>query len=85
MHANSRSNGDLADAWRERAEQVSEALTRFYEAVRKVTEDWLDALAPVIQRLRDIIWQAYLQDGAVYGDTEDGMWRWWHETTEKEA
>ena len=83
MHANSRSDSDLADTWRQRAEQVSEALTRFFVAVREVTEDWLDALAPVIQQLHDTLWQAYLQDGAVYGETEGGMWRWWLERDER--
>jgi len=60
------------------------------EWVERFVETWQDwwnraqlAVIKAAQGMRDAFWQAYTEAGQPYGPTEDGMWRWLGELSER--
>lgn len=42
-------------------------------------EEWLRRITPIIQRTYDALYGEYRRGGAIYGETADGMIRWYQE------
>ena len=53
-----------------------------YEA--KHFRELVEVIREVAGKLYDAVWQAYLADGACYGETHEGMMRWLRERGEAE-
>lgn len=63
-----------------------EAMHAFAEAVQRAGEIIAEALRPVIEAFMETcrelcawFYDRYTKAGAIYGDTDEGMLRWWQE------
>lgn len=54
------------------------ALERFASATKPVFEETLK----IARHVCDVMYQAYLEDGAIYGESHDGLMRWMNELSE---
>ncbi len=56
-------------------EEIIEAGERLAEGGQPLA----DALLEAVSRVRDVFWEMYRQEGMPYGETTDGLLRWWNE------
>ena len=57
-------------------EQMTDSLLTFGEEIRGCLTDAFQQIAPGLEAIYDVIWQAYLKAGAPYGETPEGLERW---------
>lgn len=70
-------------------EEVVEQWTELSEAIKKIHDILVEAFERVwegicvfCEAFHGVLWQAYLVNGAPYGENDEGMWRWAHECVE---
>lgn len=56
--------------------ELQNAIIAFGDSIARQISILLKQIQPAIQEAHDILWQAYLEDGAPYGKTEKGLSRW---------
>lgn len=56
--------------------ELRNAITAFGDAMVKEFSIISERLSLAIQEAHDILWQAYLDAGAPFGETEEGLSRW---------
>jgi hypothetical protein len=66
----------------EELKQFGKALTVFAQDIAENLTPIFQQLKPAIQELYDCFWEIYLKAGAPYGETDDGMMRWYREIGE---
>lgn len=68
----------------EQWEQFGETVEAFLEILEEWAMRMSEQILPKVQQFWDIVWDAYVAQGAVYGETHEGMMRWMHELGEAE-
>jgi len=55
---------------------LSRALSLWASNVAQVVNQTVKAIMPILEAIRDALWEAYRQDGMPYGDSQEGLLRW---------
>jgi len=55
---------------------LSRALTLWMESVAEVTMRVAKAVLPILESIRDALWEAYREAGMPYGDSQEGLLHW---------
>lgn len=63
-------------------EEVGNAIMELGQRISTVLMSILQSFGQTIQEMHAIFWQQYLEAGAPYGETEDGLMRWYREIGE---
>ena len=64
------------------AEEFQISLHAFMESFTHAVYQLAEQLMPVVQQMYDALHDKYLEAGAPYGDTQDGLLRWMDELSE---
>ena len=64
--------------------EFSRQMTTFMTELGKAVRPVFDATLQMAQHIREVVHQAYVDDGAIYGDTHEGLMRWMNERSEIE-
>ncbi len=64
--------------------EFTKQMTTFMAELGKAIRPVFDATLEMAQHIHDALHQAYVDDGAIYGDTHEGLMRWMHERSEIE-
>ena len=72
--------------WQRAARQMNEGMAvftaqlhDFFQRVGKALQPTFEAYLKLAQDIHDALHTAYLEDGAIYGDTHEGLMRWLEE------
>ena len=63
-------------------DQVMDQLSKAVAHLAEMLQPWREQIATCAQFFMDAVRETYRADGAVYGDTDDGMMRWVREQAE---
>ena len=63
-------------------EQIIQPMVQAFQAIAEALQPVFKDVLTVLQTLNDAVYAAYLEDGAIYGETQDGMLRWLREQDE---
>lgn len=65
---------------------ITQQWREMYVAIQQISEIAFERFEVLYERVRGfcdafhrILWDAYVEAGMPYGETDDGMWRWAHE------
>ena len=72
----------MSNSQLEQVRQVGEAIAALGNRMAEVLTPTFQALVPTMQALYGAFWRAYLEAGAPYGETDEGMMRWYKEVGE---
>ena len=70
---------DFMDRWKT---NIIQPLAQAFQAIAEAMKPAFEATMKVAQAVNDVIYNAYLEDGAIYGKSHDGMMRWMKERGE---
>ena len=60
-------------------DRLSEVMTRY---VGEMIAEMAEVILPAIEKVTEVVHEGYVEQGAIYGDTTDGMLRWMRELSE---
>ncbi len=55
---------------------LSRALSLWTSNVAQVVNQTVKAVLPILESIRDALWETYRQAGMPYGDSQEGLLRW---------
>jgi len=61
---------------------VIQPLAKAFQAIAEAIKPAFEAALKVVQAVSDVVYNAYLEDGAIYGESHEGMMRWMKERGE---
>lgn len=62
--------------------QIIEPMVQAFVSFQESLKPTMTALCAVINRITESLYQTYLENGAPYGESMDGMWRYYHEQSD---
>lgn len=65
-------------------ENVTQPLTKAFQAIVEAIQPALKPMMEAIQHISEAVYASYLEDGAIYGETQEGYVRWLRECGEME-
>lgn len=72
--------------WQEVGQQLGASMSAFvdglnktFAAVAEALKPTMDAVLKAAETISAALWQAYRDEGAIYGDTQEGLQRWMDE------
>lgn len=77
-----RMNTALAEAGKRWREETVPALTGLFTEMRQAVQPIIESTLEIAQKVSDAVRTAYIEDGAIYGDTHEGLMRWLNERGE---
>jgi hypothetical protein len=63
----------------------TQSVQDIFQTIGEQIQPVFSQIAEVFQTIHQAIWTAYLEDGAIYGENNEGMWRWLRERKEIES
>lgn len=61
---------------------VIQPLAKAFQSIVEVLRPALKPVVDAMSKINEIVWNAYLADGAIYGETQEGFLRWLKEQGE---
>ena len=62
--------------------RIRSAFYTFAQAVSEQMQHFIDVVTPVMGQLYNAMYSKYLEEGAVYGESHEGMMRWMDDLAE---
>ena len=72
----------LAEFGKQWREHTMPALTNLFNTIGQALTPAIESTLVIVERIGDALHTAYVEDGAIYGDTQEGLQRWLRECTE---
>lgn len=55
---------------------VMQPLAKAFQSIAEILQPAFKPVVEVMGKINKIVWNAYLADGAIYGETQEGFLRW---------
>jgi hypothetical protein len=65
-------------------QEVFLPVTKAFEKLTEALQPTFQVVAAVAEHVSNVLWEAYREDGAIYGETQEGFLRWMKEKAEIE-